>query len=122
MSCTAARSSSRVRQTACLRSRGTRTRRTFSARCRGRMASGLRRAELRRPWPANRNRKEVDEQMSMMDLKHSDVSLRTLYFDVQPPRVVRIDGSEWRHEVRIALPVSYTSTQKLYPVLWLTDN
>ena len=31
-------------------------------------------------------------------------------------------GSTWEHEVRVALPSSYDSTQCDYPVLWIMDN
>ncbi len=40
----------------------------------------------------------------------------------EPPRLVRAEGWEWDHEVRVWLPPSYRSSDKIYPTLWVTDN
>jgi predicted alpha/beta superfamily hydrolase len=47
--------------------------------------------------------------------------LRTIY-QVEPSRMMRADGFEWEHEIRVALPPSYSHTDRNYPVLWVTDN
>jgi predicted alpha/beta superfamily hydrolase len=31
-------------------------------------------------------------------------------------------GFEWDHEIRVALPASYSTTTRTYPVLWVTDG
>jgi predicted alpha/beta superfamily hydrolase len=36
--------------------------------------------------------------------------------------MMRADGFEWEHEIRVALPPSYPHTDMNYPVLWVTDN
>ena len=41
---------------------------------------------------------------------------------VEPARLVRAEGWEWDHEVRVYLPRSYHHTKKSYPTLWVTDN
>ena len=41
---------------------------------------------------------------------------------VEPARLVRAEGWEWDHEVRVYLPASYHHTKKSYPTLWVTDN
>ncbi len=42
------------------------------------------------------------------------MALRSKFFSVEPPRVVRADGYGWEHEVRVALPFSYAYPDKLY--------
>src|SRR5258707_463288 len=39
----------------------------------------------------------------------------------EAPRLMRAEGSDWDHEVRVALPDSYHLTKQSYPVLWVTD-
>jgi len=56
-----------------------------------------------------------------MALTPAESLLRTPAFTVEPPRTMRADGYEWEHEVRVALPVSYSETMGTYPVLWVTD-
>ncbi len=41
---------------------------------------------------------------------------------VDPARLVRAEGWEWDHEVRVYLPASYHHTDRAYPTLWVTDN
>lgn len=41
---------------------------------------------------------------------------------VDSVRLVRADGWEWDHEVRVYLPPSYHLTDREYPALWITDN
>ena len=41
---------------------------------------------------------------------------------VDSVRLVRADGWEWDHEVRVYLPPSYHVTDRKYPALWITDN
>ena len=41
---------------------------------------------------------------------------------VDPVRLVRAEGWEWDHEVRVYLPASYHHTDRVYPTLWVTDN
>ena len=49
-----------------------------------------------------------------------DQGMRGL-FTVEKPRRMRARGFDWDHEVRVALPISYSATSSTYPVLWLTD-
>jgi predicted alpha/beta superfamily hydrolase len=63
-------------------------------------------------WPTER----------LMSLTRTEWPLRTLFFTVEPPRLMRADGFEWEHEIRVALPASYGFTDRVYPVLWITDN
>lgn len=41
---------------------------------------------------------------------------------VDSVRMVRAEGWEWDHEVRVCLPASYHHSDKSYPTLWVTDN
>ena len=41
---------------------------------------------------------------------------------VDSVRLVRAEGWEWDHEVRVYLPASYHHTDRAYPTLWITDN
>jgi predicted alpha/beta superfamily hydrolase len=41
---------------------------------------------------------------------------------IQPRRRMRAEGFPWEHEIQIALPASYATTNKAYPVLWVTDG
>ena len=41
---------------------------------------------------------------------------------VDSVRLVRAEGWDWDHEVRVYLPASYHHTEKRYPTLWVTDN
>jgi fructokinase len=41
---------------------------------------------------------------------------------VEPARRVRAPSFEWDHEIRVALPASYASDDRAYPVLWLMDG
>ena len=50
-----------------------------------------------------------------------DQNLRGL-FTIEKPRLMRARGFEWDHEIRVALPISYSATTSTYPVLWLTDQ
>lgn len=43
-------------------------------------------------------------------------------FTVEPSRRMHARGLDWDHEIRIALPASYSKTQKSYPVLWVMDG
>ena len=43
-------------------------------------------------------------------------------FKVEPSRMVGAPGYPWKHEIRVALPLSYANTSETYPVLWVTDN
>lgn len=40
----------------------------------------------------------------------------------EPPRMVRAEGWEWEHEVRVWLPGTYNTSDRTYPTLWVTDN
>jgi len=40
----------------------------------------------------------------------------------EPPRSMRADGYEWEHEIQVALPATYGSSDQSYPVLWVTDG
>jgi predicted alpha/beta superfamily hydrolase len=35
---------------------------------------------------------------------------------------MRAAGFDWEHEIRVALPYSYSNTDTAYPVLWILDN
>lgn len=48
-------------------------------------------------------------------------TLRTQY-TLEEPRLMAIDGYPFGHELRVALPPSYASSDRSYPVLWVTDN
>jgi predicted alpha/beta superfamily hydrolase len=41
---------------------------------------------------------------------------------IEPSRRMRADDYPWDHEVQIALPASYSKSDKHYPVLWVTDG
>ena len=41
---------------------------------------------------------------------------------IEPSRRMQGEGAEWDHEVRIALPASYATADKHYPVLWVLDG
>lgn len=41
---------------------------------------------------------------------------------VDSVRLVRAEGWEWDHQVRVYLPASYHHTDRAYPTLWITDN
>jgi predicted alpha/beta superfamily hydrolase len=63
--------------------------------------------------------------VSVDDLKAlvpREAPLRSGLFSVEPPRTMRARGFEWDHEIRVALPSSYTSGGQEYPVLWIMDN
>jgi predicted alpha/beta superfamily hydrolase len=51
-----------------------------------------------------------------------EAPLRCGTFNVQAPRTMRAPGYERSHEVRVALPLSYDTTDPPFPVLWVTDN
>jgi predicted alpha/beta superfamily hydrolase len=50
------------------------------------------------------------------------VALRSWGWSVEPARTMRSRGFDWDHEIRVALPRSYASGDRSYPVLWLMDN
>lgn len=57
------------------------------------------------------------------ELIPSEAVLRTGHFTVEPARTMQADGHPWPHEIRVALPSTYTeATTRTYPVLWVTDN
>jgi uncharacterized protein len=59
----------------------------------------------------------------LMAAMSTEAVLRTpFFFTVEPTRTMRAEGYEWDHELRVALPASYTHTTRTYPVLWVTDN
>jgi predicted alpha/beta superfamily hydrolase len=60
--------------------------------------------------------------LSVGSVTPSEALLRTTYFTVEAPRLMRAAGYDWDHEIRVALPASYSSTHRDYPVLWITDN
>jgi predicted alpha/beta superfamily hydrolase len=39
-----------------------------------------------------------------------------------PSRLMRYKGAKWDYEVRVALPRSYVTSNKSYPVLWVLDG
>jgi len=41
---------------------------------------------------------------------------------LEPARLMRAEGWEFEHEVRVFLPPRYKTTDKRYPTLWVTDN
>ena len=41
---------------------------------------------------------------------------------IQPSRMMRYKGAKWDYEVRVALPKSYYTSDKSYPVLWVMDG
>jgi predicted alpha/beta superfamily hydrolase len=41
---------------------------------------------------------------------------------IEPPRRTQVPGFAWQHEVQVALPPSYASSDRAYPVVWLTDG
>lgn len=41
---------------------------------------------------------------------------------IEPSRRIRAKDYPWDHEIRIALPPSYGTTDRRYPVLWVTDG
>ena len=43
-------------------------------------------------------------------------------YEVLAPREVQSAGLPWAHTVEIALPPSYPDTDRVYPVLWVTDG
>ena len=49
--------------------------------------------------------------------------LATLYdVVIEPIRLMSAESSQWDYEIQIALPPSYHSSDKNYPVLWVTDG
>jgi uncharacterized protein len=52
----------------------------------------------------------------------SEATLQSPFFAVQPSRTMRAPGFDWEHELRVALPLSYSRSSKAYPVLWILDN
>jgi len=59
----------------------------------------------------------------MLAATSTDALLRTpFFFSVEPTRTMRAAGFEWEHELRVALPASYATSSRTYPVLWVTDN
>jgi uncharacterized protein len=46
----------------------------------------------------------------------------TLRLSIEPSRRMRGKNYPWEHEIKIALPASYRSSHKTYPVLWVTDG
>lgn len=42
--------------------------------------------------------------------------------NIEPKRTVKYDGARWSYEVRVALPASYRTSNRSYPVLWVTDG
>jgi predicted alpha/beta superfamily hydrolase len=52
----------------------------------------------------------------------SDSTLRTRFYTVEPPRLMRAPGFDWDHEIRVALPSTYAETDRTYPTLWVMDN
>jgi len=65
---------------------------------------------------------EISPLERRMSLVPSEAPLRTVFFTVEPARTMRTDGFDWEYEIRVALPVSYATTERTYPVLWITDN
>jgi hypothetical protein len=46
---------------------------------------------------------------------------QTLFgMSIEPKRTVKYDGARWSYEARVALPASYRTSNKSYPVLWVT--
>jgi predicted alpha/beta superfamily hydrolase len=41
---------------------------------------------------------------------------------IQPSRLMRYKGAKWDYEVRVAVPKSYYTSGKTYPVLWVLDG
>jgi predicted alpha/beta superfamily hydrolase len=41
---------------------------------------------------------------------------------IQPSRMMRYKGAKWDYEVRVALPKSYYTSNKSFPVLWILDG
>lgn len=73
----------------------------------------------------------ADEQAQMMaSMDMSEETIGRFSPDSRIPirgrvdsvRMVRAEGWEWEHEVRVYLPPSYDLTDKAYPALWITDN
>src|SRR5690606_32725850 len=50
------------------------------------------------------------------------VVYRFLGYTLEPPRRVTPEGGRWEHEIQVALPPSYHSSDQRYPVLWVTDG
>ncbi|MFB0872609.1 MULTISPECIES: alpha/beta hydrolase [unclassified Sphingobium] len=42
--------------------------------------------------------------------------------EIEPPFLLRPTNSSWDYEIRVALPPSYATSKKSYPVLWVTDG
>ena len=72
-----------------------------------------------------------DEQAEMMgSLDMPDDQMARFSPDSKMPtrgtvdsvRLVRADGWEWDHEVRVYLPPGYHLDDRKYPALWITDN
>ncbi len=48
--------------------------------------------------------------------------LKSAGMSIEPSRRMRAEGYPWEHEIQIALPSSYRTTDRRYPVLWVTDG
>jgi predicted alpha/beta superfamily hydrolase len=55
-------------------------------------------------------------------LAPSEATLRTVGHTIEPPWTTREAGFGWEHEIRVALPASYPTSSRSYPVLWITDG
>jgi len=66
--------------------------------------------------------REISELERWVQLSPLTAPLRTTWFAIEEARIMRAEGFEWEHEIRVALPWTYTGGKRTYPVLWLTDN
>jgi predicted alpha/beta superfamily hydrolase len=52
----------------------------------------------------------------------SEALLRTGFFTVDSVRTMHAVDYPWAHEVRVAVPRTYGTSDRAYPVLWILDN
>jgi predicted alpha/beta superfamily hydrolase len=80
--------------------------------------------EILSPGQTDKQKEQIvsaKTEVDQMSLVPTDVTQRSLW-TVESPRLMRAAGFDYEHEIRVALPVGYASTDRTYPVLWVTDN
>ena len=81
-------------------------------------------------FPAIADESAPDQSEMLSSYNMSDETIARFSPDSKIPtrgivdsvRLVRAEGWEWDHEVRVYLPPSYYVTDRKYPALWITDN
>ena len=62
-----------------------------------------------------------NDQWSSRSLEQTLQASRSGY-TVEQSRMMRAEGFDWEHEIRVALPPGYDHTTTTYPTLWIMDN